>query len=203
MKDSLLALLFFGAGVGLGQLNLLPADFVARDAPDWALWALYLMLFAIGMGMGFDIRSWRVLAELKARILLVPLVVLAGTFAGGLAAWLLLDGMSLRDVLAVSSGLGYYSLSSVILTRLADPSLGAVALLSNMVRELFTLLLTPLCVRLGGKLGPLAASGAASDTCLPMIVRYSGERCAILALFSGMVLTMLVPLLITALFAWW
>ncbi len=202
MKDSFLALFFFGLGVILGRPGVLPEALASADVEFAALCALYVMLFAVGMGTGFDIRSWRVLAELRARILLVPAAVLAGTFAGGVAAWLIIGDMSLRDVTAVSAGLGYYSLSSVLLSRLADPGIGAVALISNMVRELFTLVLTPLCVRLGGRLGPLAASGAASDTCLPVIARYSGERCAVLALFSGMVLTVLVPILITALYAW-
>lgn len=202
MKDSIGALLFFSLGVGLGRSNLLLPEGAVHDARLWALWALYVMLFAIGMGMGFDIRAWRILAELKTRILLVPSVVLAGTLAGGFAAWLLIGDMSLRDVTAVSAGLGYYSLSSVMLSRLADPSLGAMALLANMVRELSALVLPALCVRLGGPLGPLAAAGAASDTCLPVIARHSGERCAVLALFSGVVLTALVPVILTALYAW-
>ena len=47
----------------------------------------------------------------------------------------------------------------------------------------------------------MAGGAAAMDTCLPVIARYSGERCAILAVFSGMCLTLLVPLIVPALMA--
>ena len=57
-------------------------------------------------------------------------------------------------------------------------------------------------VRTAGRLAPVMAGGAAAmDTCLPVIARYSGERCAILAVFSGMCLTLLVPLIVPALMA--
>ena len=39
------------------------------------------------------------------------------------------------------------------------------------------------------------------DTCLPVIAQVSGERCAVLALFSGMSLTLLVPVIVPLLMA--
>ena len=88
----------------------------------------------------------------------------------------------------------------VFITQLGDPALGSVALLSNMIHEIITLTLSPLLVRVVGRLGPVMAGGAAAmDTCLPIIARYSGERYAILAVFSGMTLTLLVPVLVPAL----
>ena len=109
-------------------------------------------------------------------------------------------GLPLPDSLAVGAGFGYYSLATVIITQLGDPALGSVALLSNMIHEIITLTLSPLLVRVVGRLGPVMAGGAAAmDTCLPIIARYSGERYAILAVFSGMTLTLLVPVLVPAL----
>ena len=145
------------------------------------------------------------LRELKARILLIPLGVVAGTFCGSALAWLVLSGfsqLSLPEALSVGAGFGYYSLATVIITRLGDPALGSMALLSNMIHEALALLLPPFLVRFSGKLGPVLAGGAAAmDTCLPVIAQVSGERCAILAVFSGMCLTLLVPLLIPLLMA--
>lgn len=197
MKGSFIALAFFLAGVLAGFGKLVPLEWCRSDASTWTL---YLLLFTAGMGMGVNARSWTVLADLKAKVLLVPMGVAVGSLAGGALAALLLN-MPLRDGLAVSAGFGYYSLSSILLTKLADASLGSVALLSNLVRELFTLLLAPLCMRLGGPFGILASGGATSmDTCLPMVTRYNGERYGILAVFSGMCLSMLVPLLLSALY---
>jgi uncharacterized membrane protein YbjE (DUF340 family) len=73
-----------------------------------------------------------------------------------------------------------------------------VALLSNIFREVATLLTTPILVRYFGKLAGIASGGAtAMDTTLPVISRYSGKEYAIIALFSGIVLTILVPFLVT------
>ena len=180
MKESIIVLFFFSFGVLGGRLDLLPADWLGlvHEASNLAV---YAMLAAVGMSLGFDSRAWRIL--------------------GGVAAWTMLD-MSFRDVMAVAAGFGYYSLSSMLINQLADVSLGSMALISNMVRELVTLLFAPLFARVFGGLGPLSAAGAASDTCLPAIIRTSGERNTILGIFSGMVLTIAVPIFVTSIFAW-
>ena len=180
MKESFIILLFFCAGVLLGRLDVLPSAIAESDAVTWIV---YLMLAAVGMGLGFDVRAWRILRELKGWVLAVPAVIILGT-------------------VAVAAGFGYYSLSSMLIAREADASLASMALLANMTRELAALVFAPLLVRLAGGLGPLAAAGAASDTCLSVIIRTSGERNAILAVFSGMLITVLVPVFITAIFAW-
>jgi len=131
--------------------------------------------------------------------------VVLGTFAGSALAWLLLStfaDITLVESLAVGGGFGYYSLATVILTRLGDPALGSVALLSNMIHEALALVLPPFLLRFTGRLGPVLAGGAAAmDTCLPVVAQVSGERCAILAVFSGMCLTMLVPMLLPLIMA--
>ena len=198
MKESFIILLFFCAGVLLGRLDVLPSAIAESDAVTWIV---YLMLAAVGMGLGFDVRAWRILRELKGWVLAVPAVIILGTAAGAIGAWLLLNDMSLRDVLAVAAGFGYYSLSSMLIAREAYASLASMALLANMTRELAALVFAPLLVRLAGGLGPLAAAGAASDTCLSVIIRTSGERNAILAVFSGMFITVLVPVFLPAIFA--
>ncbi|HIW79117.1 MAG TPA: lysine exporter LysO family protein [Candidatus Bilophila faecipullorum] len=200
MKESLVVLLCFSLGVLAGRLDILSPDALglAHEASNIAV---YAMLAAVGLTLGFDVRAWRILRDLRGWVVLVPLVIVIGTFLGGLAAWSVLD-MSLRDVMAVAAGFGYYSLSTMLINQLADVSLGSMALVSNMVRELVTLLFAPLMARVFGGLGPLSAAGAASDTCLPAIIRTSGERNTILGIFSGMVLTVAVPFFVTAIFAW-
>ena len=120
MKESLIVLLFFGAGVLAGGLGDFPAAFVeiVHEASNYAV---YAMLAAVGMTLGFDVRAWRILRDLKGWVALVPLMIAVGTFLGGTAAWAVLD-MSFRDVMAVSAGFGYYSLSSMLINQLADVS---------------------------------------------------------------------------------
>lgn len=192
MKESIIVLFFFSFGVLGGRLDLLPADWLGlvHEASNLAV---YAMLAAVGMSLGFDSRAWRILRDLKGWVVLVPLMIIVGTFLGGVAAWTMLD-MSFRDVMAVAAGFGYYSLSSMLINQLADVSLGSMALISNMVRELVTLLFAPLFARVFG--------GPGGDTCLPAIIRTSGERNTILGIFSGMVLTIAVPIFVTSIFAW-
>lgn len=199
---SFVALGFFLAGALTGWLRVLPPNVAAGEA---AVWVLYLLLVLAGMTVGFDLKALGIIRELRYRILLIPLGVVAGTLCGSALAWLVLtsfSALSLPEALAVGAGFGYYSLATVIITRLGDPALGSVALLSNMIHEALALLLPPLIVRFTGRLGPVLAGGAAAmDTCLPVIAQVSGERCAVLALFSGMCLTLFVPVIVPLLMA--
>lgn len=107
--------------------------------------------------------------------MLVPLMIIVGTFLGGVAAWTMLD-MSFPGRDGRGSGFGYYSLSSMLINQLADVSLGSMALISNMVRELVTLLFAPLFARVFGGLGRFPPPGPpAIPVCPPLSVhRASG-----------------------------
>jgi uncharacterized membrane protein YbjE (DUF340 family) len=100
--------------------------------------------------------------------------------------------------MAVGAGFGYYSLSSVIISELGSKVLGVIALISNITREIITLIATPIFAKIFGKIAPIASGGAtAMDTTLPIITRFSGKRYALVAVFSGLILTILVPLLVS------
>lgn len=129
---------------------------------------------------------------------LLPVGTLLGTLAGALAAAFLLHGRSATDCLAVGSGFGYYSLSSIFITEYKGAELGTIALLSNIVREMFTLLLSPLLVKVAGPLAPIAAGGVTSmDTTLPIIMDSSGKQYAVVSLFHGFVLEFSIPFIVT------
>ena len=195
MKNSLIILSFFILGVVLGISKNLPDEIMKTD---FSMIALYTLMFMVGVGIGADKNSWTVLRTMKIKIFLVPLGVVIGTFAGTSLIWLILPGFKLKEVLAVGAGFGYYSLSSLFITQLSGETLGVIALLSNLMRELFTLLATPVLVRYMGKLAGIASGGATSmDTTLPVISKYSGKEWVIVSVFSGVVLTILVPFLVT------
>jgi len=76
-----------------------------------------------------------------------------------------------------------------------------MALISNISREIFTLIATPILVKFFGKLSPIASGGATSmDTTLPVIAKFSGREYAVISVFSGVVLTILVPFIITLIY---
>lgn len=104
------------------------------------------------------------------------------------------------DCMAVGAGFGYYSLSSIFITEYKGPELGTIALLSNIMREIITLLCAPLLVKYFGKLAPISVGGATTmDTTLPIITRYSGKEFVIISIFHGFVVDFSVPFLVTLL----
>lgn len=84
-------------------------------------------------------------------------MTILGTLAGSAAVSLILTHRSLTDCLAVGSGFGYYSLSSIFITEYKGAELGTIALLANISREILTLLAAPLLVRWFGNLAPISA----------------------------------------------
>ncbi|MFI3322463.1 MAG: lysine exporter LysO family protein, partial [Rikenellaceae bacterium] len=108
-----------------------------------------------------------------------------------------LEGRTAADTMAVGAGFGYYSLSSIFITEYKGAELGTIALLSNIIRELITLLLAPLLVVWFGRLAPISAGGATTmDTTLPIITRFSGEEFVVLSIFHGTVVDFTVPFLV-------
>jgi uncharacterized membrane protein YbjE (DUF340 family) len=195
MKGILIILSFFVVGVALGISGKLPQMLITTE---WSNYALYLLMFLAGVGIGADRQSWKVIRAINFKIFLVPAGIMAGTFFGVALCSLLLPSLKLREVLAVGAGFGYYSLSSIFISELHSQTLGVIALVSNILREIFTLLFVPLLVRYFGKLAGIASGGATSmDTTLPVISKYSGKEYAVISLFSGIVLTILVPFLVT------
>ena len=195
MKGSLIILLCFVSGVVTGLFgNLSPA---IMDS-DLTLWVLYLLIFFVGISIGGDSTTFSVLKKSNVRIVLIPISIAAGSLGGAAVAGLFLEDITLKDAMAIGSGLGYYSISSIYITEMRGEVLGTVGLLSNILREIFTLLSAPLLVAWFGRTAPIASAGAtAMDTTLPIITMNSGKRYAIIALFSGVVLTIAVPVLVT------
>ena len=193
MRNSLPIVACFLAGVALGLAALAPAGWLLAALTDWTLCAL---LFLIGLVVGGSRGAWRGL-RLGPDLGLAPLAAVLGTLAAAGLAGACLPGMGVREALAVGAGFGYYSLSSVLVTSLHGEALGAVALLANLLREMATLLLAPLLARLFGPLAPIASGGAtAMDTTLPVIVRAVGAEYAMLSVWTGLVLSLLAPVLI-------
>ncbi|MBS3806906.1 MAG: lysine exporter LysO family protein [Bacteroidales bacterium] len=194
MKNTLIILLFFLAGLLAGIYSLLP-DIFSGDRVT--LYVLYLLLFLVGVGVGANKHTLKLLRSVNLRIFLIPLSVIAGTLLGTMVYAMFDDSLTLRQCWAVGSGFGYYSLSSVLIKEIAGESLGVIALLSNIIREILTLVLSPLLSRLFGPFAPISSGGATSmDTTLPIITRSVGTEYAAISVFSGLVLTLLVPFLV-------
>lgn len=194
MKSNLILLGSFLLGLALGGSDLVPTAIVESDLGNYLL---YLLLFLVGLSVGNDRDTIRGFRQLSPRLLVLPFLTIIGSMCGGVVAALLL-GQSLYEMLAVSQGLAYYSLSSILITEKLGITLGAIALFSNVFRELLTLLLAPLLVKYLGPLAPIAAGGATTmDVTLPAILNASGKEYLVPAIYHGFVCDFSVPILVT------
>lgn len=197
MKNNLIVLAIFGIGCLAG------AGFQPEaDMHNWSLCILYALMLQVGIGIGSNRSLQQELKKLSPKMLLVPAATITGTLAFSAAASLLLSQWSVFDCMAVGSGFAYYSLSSILITQFKEPSiglqlateLGTIALLSNIIREMMSLVGAPLIRKYFGQLAPISAAGVNSmDVLLPSITRCSGKKVMPIAIFHGILIDLSVP----------
>ncbi len=163
------------AGILAGRF-LLP-DAAVAHCGTVIRWGLYLLLFLVGLDMG---RQGSLIRDIRAaglRVLLVPLAVMAGTFA-------------------VTALVGLFLPAPYSLT------VSATAFLSNIMHELFSIVAVPIVAQKLGYIEAVALPGAtAMDTLLPVVVSATADRMAIYSFASGLILSLAVPVLVPAIIA--
>lgn len=194
MLDSLKILFFFILGLGCAYFELFPD---IKTDPEPSLIALWVLMALVGLSIGANKNLAELIRSLHPSVLFIPLATTLGTFLGAIAgSWL--SPLSLFDSMAVGAGFAYYSLSSIFITQYKGPDLGTISLISNIMRELFTLLFAPLLVRLFGPLAAISAGGASTmDTTLPAIVRSAGKDWVFPSIIHALILDFSVPFWIT------
>ena len=205
MKTSLIIVGCFVVGMLLP--GLLPdASALLHQSTIASEYVLYALLFLVGIGIGSDPELPNIIRSFSPRVLVVPAATIVGTIAFSALTIFLLPHRTLADCLAIGSGMGYYSLSSVLITQLRTPDagiaiaaeLGTIALIANIVRELITLLASPALARLFGPLAPICAGGATTaDTTFPIITQTVGSRYAFIAIIHGIIVDASVPFLVS------
>ena len=162
--------------------------------------------FTVGGGIHTTDDFKELLRGFRPKMLLIPLATIGGTLLFSALVSVLLTRWSVFDCLAVGSGRGYYSLSSILIMELKTPDLGAqlatelatIALLTNVIRELVALVGAPFICKYFGKLAPISVAGVTSvDVALPSIIRVSGKEMVPLAIFHGLLVDMSVPFFIS------
>lgn len=195
MKGSLIIVGFFLLGTLCGMFHLLPSDLSQSNISFYALCAL---MFSVGISIGNDPQTLRNFRSLNPRLVLLPVATILGTLSAAALVSLILPHRNASECMAIGSGMGYYSLSSIFITQYKGPELGTLALLSNILREIMTLLCAPLLVRWFGNLAPISAGGATTmDTTLPIITRTAGQQFVIVSIFHGFITDFSVPFLVT------
>ncbi len=195
MKGSLIILAFFIAGIFVGFKGIIPAELLKEE---WNSYVLYALMLLVGVTIGYDRELLVSLRKVNLSIMLVPLGTIVGTLLGTFIISFFMRDWNAADSMAVGSGFGYYSLSSIFITQYKGGTLGTIALMSNLMRELMALLMAPIVWKWFGPLAPISVAGATSmDTALPIITQYSGKQYILVAIIHGILLDLSVPFLVT------
>lgn len=190
MSKAILIALVLGIGAGM----YIPESWSAfLDASS--SYMLLILLFCVGIDMGVHREVFVQIRRMGLRILVIPLGVVLGSLAGGALCAMLLQG-DVMEGIAITSGLGWYSLSGILMTEAGNPAGGAISFLSNVFREVFTFLLVPILARRNVYVAIAPAGATAMDTTLPLLSKYTDSQTAILAFISGVLCTLAVPVLV-------
>jgi len=148
-------------------------------------WLLRALLCFIGFDLGFELHRLD-LRRLTPGLALAPFLNIALSLATGLLFGLL-SGLGARDGALLTAGMGWYSLSSVLLAERGMMAISMLSFIHNVFRELLAILSAPLAARLSPLL-PVYLGGATSmDVLLPFVQRYCGKEYTLVSFYSGVI----------------
>ncbi|MGO1295754.1 MAG: lysine exporter LysO family protein, partial [Vibrio sp.] len=185
--DSCKLLVVVSSGLVIGILQPYSLHWVASVSEG----ILLLLLFFIGIQLrnsGLTLKQ----IVVNKRGTLIALVVIISCWVGGVLAALILN-LPILQGLAMSSGFGWYSLSGILMGDAYGPIFGGSSFIIELVRELIALLLIPMlihrrpCTIIG------YAGATAMDFTLPLIQTSGGVSCVPIAIVSGFILSLFVP----------
>ncbi|EGR1561128.1 lysine exporter LysO family protein [Vibrio sp. B513a] len=187
--ESVKLIVVVGGGLVVGLL--LPIDLSWVDTASE--WILFLLLFFIGIQLrnsGLTLRQ----ILLNKQGMAIAAAVIATCMLGGVLAAVLLD-LPLYQALAMASGFGWYSLAGILMGDAFGPVFGGASFLIELMRELVALVAIPLFIRSYPCTAIGYAGATAMDFTLPVIQTTGGVRCVPVAIVSGFILSLLVPVM--------
>lgn len=191
LKNIAKAFLALGLGILLGILVTQSNLQIAFNS--WYL--LLIFIFLIGVELAFTQfdRSW-----LSWKVLLVPAAAFVGSCLAAVVNYLILSNhFNLNEIMALAQGYGWYSMSGILFTELHSAQLGGIALLTDLFREIFAILLM-YCLGWRFPRSAISSAGATSmDVTLAMVKQSCGTHYVPHAMMSGLILSLLAPLLIS------
>ena len=191
MSLAILVVLVLGIGAGF----ILPEN-ISAFIDSASSYMLLILLFSVGIDMGLNKEVFARIKELGFKILLIPFGVVVGSLCGGFLT-ALLTNLPVKDGLAISAGLGWYSLSGILITEAGNPVAGTISFLANVFREMLTFIVVPFIAGHLNYYCAIAPAGAtAMDTTLGIISRNTNATVAVLSFVSGVVCTLVVPVLV-------
>lgn len=191
LKNIAKAFLALGLGILLGILVTQSNLQIAFNS--WYLLLIFIFLIGIELAFTQFDRSW-----LSWKVLLVPAAAFIGSCLAAIVNYLILSNhFNLNEIMALAQGYGWYSMSGILFTELHSARLGGIALLTDLFREIFAILLM-YCLGWRFPRSAISSAGATSmDVTLAMVKQSCGTHYVPHAMMSGLILSLLAPLLIS------
>lgn len=187
--ESVKLVLVVGGGLLAGLILPIGLEWVDTASE----WILFLLLFFIGIQLRNSGLTLRQILLNKQGMAIASLVIMT-CMLGGVIAGVLLD-IPLYQALAMSSGFGWYSLAGILMGDAFGPVFGGASFLIELMRELVALVAIPLLIRSYPCTSIGYAGATAMDFTLPVIQTTGGVRCVPIAIVSGFILSLLVPVM--------
>ena len=187
--ESAKLILVVGSGLIAGLVLPISLDWVDTASE----WILFVLLFFIGIQLrnsGLTLRQ----ILLNKHGMVITITVIITSMLGGVIAAYILD-IPLFKALAMSSGFGWYSLAGILMGDAFGPIYGGASFMLELLRELVALVLIPVLIRSYPCTSIGYAGATAMDFTLPVIQTTGGVRCVPIAIVSGFILSLLVPIL--------
>ncbi|MEZ8111560.1 lysine exporter LysO family protein [Vibrio splendidus] len=187
--ESAKLILVVGSGLIAGLVLPISLDWVDTASE----WILFVLLFFIGIQLrnsGLTLRQ----ILLNKHGMVIAITIIATSMLGGVIAAYILD-IPLFKALAMSSGFGWYSLAGILMGDAFGPVYGGASFMLELLRELVALVLIPVLIRSYPCTSIGYAGATAMDFTLPVIQTTGGVRCVPIAIVSGFILSLLVPIL--------
>lgn len=183
---------FIALAIGFLLNLLLQHLHIQVHISSWYL--LLIFMFVIGVDLAFSPldRSW-----LNWKMLLVPMGCVVGSIAGAFISTFFIHNIQIKDLIMLSQGYGFYSMTGIVITELKNAELGSIALMNDLFREIFSILLMYAIGWRYPKSAISAAGATAMDATLPMVKQACGNQFIPHAIVSGFVLTLLAPVVIS------
>ena len=191
LREALIAL----GMVALGALLFLAQQQLGLESLALPSSNAFLLLM-IGI-IGADLAQIRLSRQwVSPAMLALPGLVVVGSMLGGaLVAWLV--DVPLKAGLALSSGYGWFSLSSVMVAEALGKAYGTMALSIDLLRELLAFVILYAVGRWWPVVGLAAAGATAMDSSLPIIKQVCSPSVIPMAMVSGFLLTLLAPFMMS------
>lgn len=157
-------------------------------------YVLVVLIFCVGIQLrnnGISIRS----VFFNQRGMITGAIFVLTSLLGGIIGAQLLN-VPIVQGLAVSSGLGWYSLSSVTLNNAWGPIWGSIAFFNDLSRELISLFIVPLFMQHYRSTAIGYTGATAIDCTLPIIQKAGGVEVLPLAFSFGFITNIAPPILL-------